>query len=137
VDSAQLRDLGERYTAAWCSQDPDRVAAFFSPHGSLTINSGVPAVGRAAIRDVVRGFMTAFPNLVLTMNGVHVENDRVFFHWSFAGSNSGPGGTGRRVLFSGFERWEIGADGLIASSLGHFDESDYKHQLEHGAASAS
>ena len=50
----RLHDFGTRYTAAWCSQDPERVAAFFSPGGSLTINGGAPAIGRAAICEVVK-----------------------------------------------------------------------------------
>jgi len=29
----------------------------------------------------------------------------------------------------GYEEWTIGADGLIAKSLGHFDEAEYKRQL--------
>jgi predicted ester cyclase len=93
-------------------------------------------VGRDAIREVVQGFMTAFPDLVLTMDDMRVEGDRAVYQWSFAGTNTGPGGTGQQVLFSGFEEWEIGADGLIADSLGHFDEADYRRQLEHGAGAA-
>ncbi len=130
IDAEQLRDLAVRYTAAWCSQDPGRVAAFFSTGGSLTINGGTPAVGRAAIREVVQGFMTAFPDLALTMDGVRIEGDHAVYQWTFAGTNIGPGGTGQQVLFSGSEAWEIGADGLIAGSLGHFDEADYHRQRE-------
>jgi predicted ester cyclase len=133
IDAEQLRDFGERYTTAWCSQDAGRVAAFFSTRGSLSINGGAPAVGRAAIREVVQGFMTAFPDLVLTMDDVRVESGRAVYRWTFAGANTGPGGTGQRVLFSGFEEWEIGADGLIAASLGHFDDADYLRQLKHGS----
>ena len=132
MDAGELRDFAERYTAAWCSQDPERVAGFFSTSGSLTVNGGAPAVGRGAIREVVQGFMTAFPDLVLTMDEVRGEGDRIAYHWTFAGANTGPGGAGQQVLFSGFEEWEIGADGLIARSLGHFDEADYQRQLEHG-----
>jgi uncharacterized protein (TIGR02246 family) len=130
MDAGQLRDFGERYTTAWCSQDAEKVAAFFSTTGSLTINDGTPAVGRDAIRKVVEGFMTAFPDLALTMDDVRVEGDRAFYHWAFAGTNTGPGGTGQRVLFSGFEQWEIGRDGFVARSLGYFDEADYRRQLE-------
>jgi predicted ester cyclase len=135
IDTGQLIDFGERYTAAWCSQDPDRVAAFFSAAGSLSINGGAPAVGRRAVRDVVQGFMTAFPDLVLTMDDVHLDGDCTVYHWTFAGTNKAPGGTGQQVLFSGFEEWKIGEDGLIASSLGHFDEADYRRQLQHGTGS--
>jgi predicted ester cyclase len=130
IDPEQLRDFGERYTAAWCSQNAARVAAFFSTRGSLTINGGAPAVGRGPIQEVVQGFMTAFPDLVLTMDGVRVEGERVVYHWTFAGANTGPSGTGQQVLFSGFEEWEIGADGFIACSLGHFDKEDYRRQVE-------
>jgi len=129
VDREQLRDFGERYTAAWCSHDARRVAAFFSTRGSLTINGGPPAVGRGPIEEVVQGFMAAFPDLVLTMDDVRVEGERVVYHWTFAGANTGPNGTRQQVRFSGFEEWEIGADGFIARSLGHFDEKDYRRQL--------
>ncbi|HEV3333872.1 MAG TPA: ester cyclase [Bryobacteraceae bacterium] len=129
IDAGQLRAFGERYTAAWCSQDAGRVAAFFSTRGSLTINGGAPAVGRGPIQEVVQGFMTAFPDLVLTMDEVRVEGERITYHWTFAGTNTGPAGIGRRVLFSGFEEWAIGSDGFIARSSGHFDEEDYRRQL--------
>jgi hypothetical protein len=57
------------------------------------------------------------------------KGGRVEYHWTLAGTNTGPGGTGRRVLFSGFEDWQFGEDGLIAESLGHFDADDYQRQL--------
>ena len=44
VNIAELNDFAARYTTAWCGGCPENVAAFFSPSGSLTINSGVPAV---------------------------------------------------------------------------------------------
>jgi len=131
-EPAKLREFASRYTAAWCSQNPANVAAFFSPEGSLSVNGGIPAVGRNAIAEVARGFMTAFPDLVLLMDGVMVHGDRAEYHWTFVGSNTGPGGTGHRVCFSGFAVWKIGGDGLVAESQGHFDNADYQRQLEHG-----
>ena len=131
-EPAKLREFASRYTAAWCSQNPASVAAFFSAEGSLRVNGGTPAVGRNAIAEVARGFMTAFPDLVLLMDGVMVQGDRAEFHWTFVGSNTGPGGTGHRVRFSGFEVWKIGEDGLVAESQGHFDSADYQRQLERG-----
>ena len=49
MDPAQLREFGKSYTSAWCSQNAASVAAFFAEGGSLQINDGKPAVGRAAI----------------------------------------------------------------------------------------
>lgn len=128
-----LRKFAERYTAAWCSQNAASVSAFFSPNGSLTINQGPPSIGRAAITAAAQGFMSAFPDLRVRMDSVSVENDHVIFHWTLNGHNTGPGGTGARVGISGFEEWNIGEDGLIAESLGHFDGEDYRRQIEQGA----
>jgi predicted ester cyclase len=132
VDPAKLHDFAARYTAAWCSQDPTSVAAFYSVEGSLTVNGGAPAVGRDAIMEVARSFMTAFPDMRVVMGNLIMKNDRTEYHWTLIGTNTGPGGTGHRVRISGFELWQIGPDGLIASSQGHFDASEYQRQLEHG-----
>jgi uncharacterized protein (TIGR02246 family) len=132
ADPAKLRDFAERYTAAWCSQDPASVAAFYSPGGSLTVNNGAPAVGRSEITEVAQSFMTALPDMRLVMDEVLARVDGAAYHWTLIGTNTGPVGTGHRVRIRGFEVWKIGTDGLIASSQGHFDASDYRRQLEKG-----
>jgi predicted ester cyclase len=131
-DLQQLRDFAQRYTLAWCSQSSASVAAFYSPDGSLCINGGTPAVGRGAIAQAVQDFMTAFPDLRVLMNDVVFRGDRVQYHWTLIGTNTGPGGTGRRVHISGFEEWKIGPDGRIAESQGHFDSAAYERQLRSG-----
>jgi len=134
LSADQLREFAERYTAAWCSQEPASVAAFFSPTGSLSVNNGAPAVGRAAITEVAQGFMTAFPDMEVLMDDLLIRGDRAVFEWTLVGTNTGPAGTGNRVRISGFEEWRIGADGLIAESKGHFDSDEYDRQLEEGVA---
>ena len=126
---SDLEDFGRRYTAAWCSQEAARVAGFFAEGGSLKINAGATHVGRAAITAAAQGFMTAFPDMVVAMDRVGVEGERVVYRWTLTGRNTGPGGTGRPVRISGHEEWTIGVDGLIAKSLGHFDEAEYARQL--------
>jgi len=39
------------------------------------------------------------------------------------------GGTRREVQAGGYEEWTMGADGLIAPSLGHYDSADWDGQL--------
>jgi uncharacterized protein (TIGR02246 family) len=128
--SDSLRDFAERYTAAWCSNDPARVAGFFSQDGSLTVNNGTPAVGRREITDLAQSFMTTFPDLQVIMDDLIVHPDFAEYHWTLVGTNTP--GTGRKVRISGFEKWRMGADGLIATSEGQFDEADYQRQLEQG-----
>jgi hypothetical protein len=130
LDSGRLREFATKYTAAWCSQDAASVAAFFAEDGSLKINDGAPSVGRMAITEAAQGFMTAFPDLVVTMDGVDSQGKQAVYRWTLTGTNTGPGGTGRAVHISGREEWTMDADGLIAKSEGHFDEADYQRQLD-------
>jgi hypothetical protein len=46
MEETRLREFGNKYTAAWCSQNPASVAAFF---------------------------MTAFPDMVVRMDSVSIE----------------------------------------------------------------
>jgi hypothetical protein len=131
-DLIDLKDLATRYTAAWCSQNPESVAAFYSHQGSLRVNDDPPAAGRNAITQVARSFMTAFPDLCVVFDDLRMQAGEPEYHWTLSGSNTGPGGTGHRIRISGFERWRMGSDGLIASSQGHFDAAEYSRQLEQG-----
>ena len=119
----QLQDFAERYTAAWCSHDAARVAAFFSPNGSLKINDAPAAVGREAITEVASGFMRTFPDLKVLMDGLSSEKGaRCLSMDADRHSSRCKTGNGNRVHISGYEEWRIGSDGLIAESLGHFDK---------------
>ncbi len=129
-----VRDLAERYTAAWCNRNASSVAGFYSPEGSLSINRGAPAVGRAAIAAAAQEFMTDFPDLAVFMEALEAQADRIVYRWRLTGTNTGPSGTGRRVGIRGFEQWRIGPDGLIAESRGQFDRADFQRQLGHGAS---
>ena len=135
-DLATITTFAKRYAEAWCSQNPKRVAAFFAENGSLSVNDGPPAVGRPAIAEVARGFMRDLPDMVVTMDDVTRDSELggrsscdAVFHWTLTGTNTGPGGTGKRVRISGYELWKIDNNGLIAESKGHFDSAEYERQL--------
>jgi ketosteroid isomerase-like protein len=132
ANAAKLKEFASRYTAAWCSQDAASVASFFTENGSLKINDGKPSVGRAAITAAAQGFMTAFPDMIVSMDDLSLERGHFIYRWTLTGTNTGPGGTGKAVRISGYEEWRIGADGLIADSKGHFDEAEYQRQLKEG-----
>jgi hypothetical protein len=90
------------------------------------------------------------------MDDVSRESDGTKFHWTLTETNSGPGGTGKRVRISGYKLWKIDNgtggsratwtgrpervdeqggesinDGFIAESKGHFDNAEYERQLKH------
>jgi len=114
-DQVKLHDFAVRYTAAWCSKDPARVAAFYDPNGSLSINGGSP--GRAAITQAAAEFMTAFPDLTVLFDNLIVQKDSIHYHWTLLGTNTGPGGTDHKVRIRGFESWKLSPNGRRPMSL--------------------
>ncbi|WP_109488597.1 ester cyclase [Occallatibacter savannae] len=129
MDHAELQRFGMSYAAAWCSQSAACVAEFYEEGGSLQINLGLPSVGRSSIAATAKSFMTAFPDMVVSMVDVSANQDRAIFQWTLAGTNTGPGGSGNAVQIGGYEIWQFGGTGLILRSRGHFDEADYQRQL--------
>lgn len=96
------------------------------------MNEAPPATGRSAVAEVAEGFMAAFPDMQVQMDGLSADDDRIVYRWTLTGTNTGPGGTGMPVKISGYEEWRIAADGLIVESLGHFDAEEYQRQLVYG-----
>jgi len=131
----KVHDFATDYTAAWCSQQPIRVAEHFAENGSLKINDGAASVGRDAIKNAAQGFMTAFPDMVVKMDSLEVLGTHAVYHWTLTGTNSGPNGTGKSVRIHGYEEWTLAPNGLIQTSLGHYDQAEYDRQLQHGAPS--
>ena len=94
------------------------MAACFAEDRWLSINDAAPSVGRQAIAAAAQEFMTAFPDMVVAMDGVDRDGDRCVYRWTLTGPSSGAGGSGHGVRMSGNGQWTIGADGLIRQSLG-------------------
>ena len=129
MDSNEMTAFATGYAAAWSNHEPAAFALFYAENGSLTVNDGDPAIGRDAIEQKARGFMTAFPDMVVRLVEVRPAGGHVIFQWHWTGTNSGPGGTGNAVDLKGYEEWTIDADGLILESLGHYDDAEYQRQL--------
>ena len=120
-----------RYAAAWSGKDPVKFGEFYDENGSLIVN-GSASVGRAAIVETARSYMAAFPDMVVRLDSLREEPGATVFHWTWTGTNTGPGGTGKAVHLTGYERWTFGANGLIVKSDGHFDNDEYQRQLKGG-----
>ena len=61
MDTTELTEFATRYATAWSSQDPVAFGTFYAENGSLTVNDGEPSVGRDAVVETARAFMTGFP----------------------------------------------------------------------------
>ena len=126
-----LNIFGKGYAQAWCSQKPEFVSLFFSEDGSLSINDGKPAIGRNEISKVAESFMTAFPDIIVSMDSLVNTSIGTEFHWTFTGTNTGPNGSGKKVKIHGVEIWRF-ENGLIKQSKGSFDTEEYNRQVKNG-----
>ena len=129
-----LVNFGNKYADAWSSQKPERVAEFFASDASLQVNDGEPAVGTEAIINVAKGFMDAFPDMIVAMDSLVTKSNKTRFYWTLTGTNNVPGGTGNTVKISGFEEWTLSEEGLVRESKGHFNAEEYNRQLNGNTA---
>jgi len=53
---------------------------------------------------------------------------------AWTGTNTGPSATGKAVHMSGIEEWTLTPTGLIAKSLGHHHDAEYRRQVTATAA---
>jgi uncharacterized protein (TIGR02246 family) len=130
--SVPARDQGmqafaDAYTRAWNSHDPASVAAFYAADGEIVINGDDPHVGTDGVENMADGYLQAFPDIHLSMDALERRGESYLYRWTFTGTHSG---TGRPVRISGSETWRMGADGLIARSVGQYDATDYQRQVE-------
>ena len=125
----KIVEFGQKYTDAWNSKVPEKMASFYAEDGILTVNKGTPAVGRKQLAETAQSYMEAFPDLELTMDSLTKENGIYRYYWTFKGTNSGPNGTGNKVDFSGFEEWTMNDQGLVQKSIGTYDAEEYERQL--------
>jgi SnoaL-like domain len=88
-DQARIREFARSYTDAWCSHDLKRVADHFVSGGTIAINGGEPT----KVTEVTRSFIEAFPDIQVFMDNVVFNDETVEHHWTFTGTNTGPGGT--------------------------------------------
>ena len=132
MDEGRIHDFARSYTDAWCSHEPGRVAAHYVPGGTIAINGGDPT----EVTEVARSFIEAFPDIQVFMDDLVVRDDTIEYHWTFTGTNDGPGGTGKSVRISGLEEWTLGDNGLVVRSRGSYDQDEYDRQLEDSAPDA-
>lgn len=114
--------------------DVSAADAVFAPDCVVHI-TGVaePLRGIGPWKELMAGFLRAFPDLHLTIEDQLVEGDRVAFRWHATGTHTGPLGeaapTGKSVVIDGLildrladgkviERWEQWDQSLMLEQLG-------------------
>ncbi len=132
LNPADIRQMAEAYTQAWCARSAEAVASFFAENATSVINAGEPTIGRPAIAEAMGAFFKDFPDLVLRMDDLRSGGNQAIYLWTLEGTNSGPGGTGNSVRIPGWQNWQLSDDLLIVKADGGFDAVEYERQIREG-----
>ena len=77
-----LRDLTERYVAAFDARDLDAVVGFFADDFALTDPEVTALTPRAAVRDYVGGLFQGNPELSFVAHAIVVEAETSVIHFT-------------------------------------------------------
>ena len=116
----------ERYTAAWCGRSTEALLAFYAENACCIVNDGDPVVGRAAMGEVMQGFIDAFPDLEIRMEAFRATDEAAVYVWRLLGTHLE---SGQSVDLEGWEAWRLNRDGQILEMRGYFDVEDYARQI--------
>lgn len=89
------------------------------------------ADGLLAFKKVVTDVRTSYPDMKVTLDQSYFMKDASFHHWTFTGTNTGPGAappTGKAVKVPGMTRLMY-QDGKVVDELVYFDALDMQQQL--------
>jgi nuclear transport factor 2 (NTF2) superfamily protein len=118
--------IAREHCAAWTSRRPDDAAVRYSSVTSFSMNGGEPMTARSEIAEMAAGFMSDFPDLILTCDTVLAADHHMTYAWTFEGRHKS---TGNLVKFSGWEEWDLDSDLKVSKSLGWYDVADYERQV--------
>lgn len=88
--------------------------------------------GLVGVRELVKAFRAAFPDISVTIDDLVAEDDRVFIRASWVGTHKGEfmgiSPTGKRIYFSSMDEIRVG-DGMIKEHWGITDTISLVMQL--------
>ena len=116
------------YFAALRANDTEAFAGVFAPEGVSNDPVGAdPLVGRAAIRDMLAGFLPTWGRFDgITEDETFVSGNAVSVRWTGHGVSA----SGGSVDWTGINTFFLDGDGLIETLYAVFDGDDMNRQLQ-------
>lgn len=131
------KQLLDETIAAFNRQDLDGIVAFYTEGAELTVPGRPTAKGKAAIKEIWRSQLGAFPDAKLTVTRFVDAGDASVIELTFAGTNNGPlampdgtelAATGKRVSLRSASVAELDGD-LIKRHRVYGDNVELMAQL--------
>jgi steroid delta-isomerase-like uncharacterized protein len=130
--SQESRDAGLRKWQIVNRHDPDGIEELFRPD-TVTHQPDRDLQGWDEAKQYFGMFVTAFPDLTMTVDDVVAEDELAVTRWTFRGTHQGETEelgppTGRRVEFEGLSMHRV-ADGKIVEEWERYDNLSMLRQL--------
>ena len=127
---AELKPLVDTYLAAWNTGNTDLLDGIVPDNFSRTA-PGQNVKNRTELEAAVKGLRAAYPDMKVIADDVHYAKDRAFIHWTYTGTNTGPGDappTNKPVKSRGYTSLYF-KNGRIFFEDVYFDALDWNTQL--------
>lgn len=109
----------ERHRASFAQRDVEALANDHAPDGTFDSPAQRRAKGRAAIADVYRYWLNAFPDMAFDWGPPLIDGDRVALFWHFEGTVSGPFygevKMGTRIEMDGAAAYVFSEQGILSA----------------------
>ena len=131
--AGELNELNERILQIWNRGDLALVDEIYTPE-VVRYDAGWPHPirGLDALRSYFRFYRSAFPDIEMTIQETIMEGNKIVWHWTLRGTNTGPMGeapaTGKEVRLSGISIGRI-VDGKIAEVGDFYNQASLLLQL--------
>src|SRR5919198_2986295 len=137
----QMLARAERAFAAWNGGDPDGVVAEVADDVIWRDAAlDMPLQGRKALREATRAYMTAFPDLRVTIGSHTIDGPRLAYEWVSTGTHQGVlmgmAPTGRWIENYGATVTTCDEDGLVIEGASYWNPLVMFRQLGLEAALA-
>jgi ketosteroid isomerase-like protein len=88
--SQRIDELAVSYHQAWVGLDPNVIVALHSEDSVFHMHGAAePAVGRAAIRDLISAFLRLVPDVHFEMKRFYAGSDHITFEYDMSGTFEG------------------------------------------------
>lgn len=118
--SEEITRLITTWVAAWNSHDIERIAQLYAEdYEGVDVAYAQPRRGRNAIRETMSRYLTAFPDLYLTVESLVVQDNKAALAWTSGGTHLGKvmniPATHRRIEIRGSSFFTIQQEQIIHS----------------------
>lgn len=112
-----LKAIARRYVDVWNQHDPAALNTVFAANAVRYDPAVGMSEGIESIREVMQTLLTAFPDIVITINQALADEDCAILRWTGTGTHGGDfqgiPATGKRFTITGHSIYQCADDKMV------------------------